>query len=108
MPMPAYEGFHQMRNGNYWLGLFRRQYVFSLYKRLSATPAEPVFEPDVPVATPKRLVPECPHCLSRYDARFGEPHRGILASTPFDALTADYVCGLREAWKVEFVETWLA
>ena len=85
-----------------------RHLSLAYYERLSATPAEPVFEPDVPVATPKRLVHECPHCLSRYDARFGEPHRGILVGTTFDTLTDDYVCGLCESQKAEFIETWLS
>ena len=28
--MPLYEGFHQTRNGNFWFGLYRKNYAFSL------------------------------------------------------------------------------
>ena len=84
-----------------------RQLSMAYYERLSAASADPVFEPEVPVAAPKRLVHECPDCHSRYDARYGEPHRGIAAGTTFAALADAYVCGLCETAKDAFVEKWL-
>ncbi|QJW91819.1 hypothetical protein HNV11_21765 [Spirosoma taeanense] len=84
-----------------------RQLSLAYYERLSVSLSEPSFEVEPSVITPKRLVHECPHCQSRYDARFGEPNRGIAAGTAFTELADDYVCGLCEAAKAEFEEKWL-
>ena len=85
-----------------------QQLSLANYERLAVAVGEPVFEPETPAEAPKRLIHECPHCRSRYDAQYGEPHRHIAPGTPFDALPADYVCSICEGRKAEFAETWLA
>jgi rubredoxin len=82
------------------------QLSLAYYERLNPGTADLSPIPDPSPAPPARLVHECPHCLSRYDAQHGEPHRGIAAGTPFANLT-DYVCGLCEEPKAEFAEKWL-
>ena len=83
------------------------QLALAYYDRLS-TPITTALSAETPVAEkPKRLVHSCPDCLGQYDARYGEPHRSIAAQTPFVTLPTDYVCGVCEAEKSTFVETWL-
>lgn len=83
------------------------QLSLAYYERLTPGTAQADPPADPLPAPPARLIHECPHCLSRYDARHGEPHRGITAGTPFAELT-DYTCGLCESQKAEFAEKWLA
>lgn len=83
-----------------------QQLALAYYEKLTVdAPDAPIPEPVVPA--PLRLVHECLHCRSRYEARYGEPHRGIAAGTPFDALPDDYRCGLCENDRTGFVEKWL-
>lgn len=83
-----------------------QQLALAYYQRLNRPAPTPVFEEEPPVK-PKHLVQECQHCLSRYDARYGEPHRGIVAQTAFDALPSNYVCDVCEAEKTAFVDKWV-
>lgn len=82
-----------------------RQLSLAYYERLftpeTALPELPS-EPQAP--NPMRAAHQCPDCLSRYDARFGEPHRGILAGTPFTELDDAYTCAICESQKAAFVE----
>ncbi len=83
------------------------QLALAHYERLNTAAPGPMVD-DAPVAEkPQRLVHACPDCLSQYDPRYGEPHRGILAKTPFDALPTDYACGICEAEKTLFVDVWI-
>ncbi|QJD77783.1 rubredoxin [Spirosoma rhododendri] len=89
------------------LGESIRQLSLAYYERLSA-PVSPSFaDDDKPAEQPKRLVHQCPGCLSRYDAQYGEPHRGITPGTSFGELATDYTCDVCEAEKGLFVEKWL-
>lgn len=85
-----------------------RQLSVAHYERLftpeTAFPEQPV-EPQAP--SPMHLAHECPNCLSRYDARFGEPHRGIAPGTLFANLADTYVCDVCEGEKAQFAQTWL-
>ncbi len=84
-----------------------RQLSLAYYERLNA-PIVPDFSAeDKPAQQPMRQVHECPVCLSRYDAQYGEPHRNIAPGTPFDQLTDGYSCDVCETEKDTFVEKWL-
>ena len=85
-----------------------RQLALAVYER-QTTPVASVLTdlPELATEKPKRLIHACPNCLSQYDDRFGEPHRGIAAGTPFTALPDPYVCGLCETEKQDFVEKYI-
>ncbi len=84
-----------------------RQLSLAYYERLSAPEAAlPDSAADPSAEQPKHLVHQCPNCRSRYDARYGEPQRGIAAGTAFNEL-AGYVCGVCEEEKSAFVERWI-
>ncbi|AQG81772.1 rubredoxin [Spirosoma montaniterrae] len=88
------------------LGESIRQLAVAYYERLSTPDVSLPDSPSGPLAEqPKYLVHQCPNCLSRYDARYGEPHRGIAAGTAFDEL-ATYMCEVCEQEKAGFVERW--
>lgn len=80
-----------------------RQLSLAYYEKLN--PGTAPLAPST--LTPTRLVYECPQCLSRYEARHGEPHRAIAPGTPFTELS-DYFCGLCEEPRASFSEKWLA
>lgn len=85
-----------------------RQLALAVYERQTTAVAQLL--PDLPepaTETPKRLIHACPNCLTQYDDRFGEPHRGIAAGTVFTVLPDKYTCGLCETAKQEFVEKWV-
>lgn len=90
------------------LGERIRQLALACYERLSSVATELI--PDLNEGTPEkptRLIHACPNCLSQYDDRYGEPHRGIAAGTPFLALSDTYTCGLCETGKQAFLEKWV-
>ncbi len=83
-----------------------RQLSMAYYERLSSPEMVlPEPQPEVSAERPKLPIYQCPNCLSRYDARFGEPHRGISAGTAFGDL-AEYVCGVCEGEKAQFQAVW--
>lgn len=84
-----------------------RQIARAYYERLSVPGPSPAFAEEQPAGLPKHLVQACTRCLGQYDARYGEPHRGIAVQTPFDALPADYVCGVCDAERTAFVDKWV-
>jgi rubredoxin len=88
------------------LGESIRQLSLAYYERLNA-PVSPAFADDKPIEQVKRQVYECPVCLSRYDAHYGEPHRHITPGTSFEQLATDYTCDVCETEKSLFVEKWL-
>ncbi len=84
-----------------------QQLALAYYERQN-TPSPGSMPDEAPVLEKsKRLVHSCPACLSQYDARYGEPHRNIMANTSFAALPVDYTCGICEAERATFVEIWL-
>lgn len=86
-----------------------RQLSLAYYEKVSLGTDEPALPvPDPSFAAPQYLIHECPYCLSRYDARHGEPHRHIAPGTAFADLSHDYACGLCEGAKADFTEKWLA
>ncbi len=80
------------------------QLALAHYERLSATTPVLIDEPEIPAEQPKRVVYECPHCLSQYDGQYGEPHRGIAPQTQFADLPDQYSCGLCDAPKTDFIQ----
>ncbi|MCY7359327.1 MAG: rubredoxin [Rudanella sp.] len=83
-----------------------RQLSMAYYERLSSPETVlPEPQPEASAERPKILVHQCPNCLSRYDAHFGEPHRSISAGTAFGDLT-EYVCGVCEGEKAQFKAVW--
>jgi rubredoxin len=85
-----------------------RHLSLAYYERLFAPEtllSEP--QPETAPERPKHLVHQCPNCLSRYDARYGEPHRGIAVGSAFADLT-EYACSVCESDKAQFVEVWVA
>ncbi|MEP2025789.1 rubredoxin domain-containing protein [Reichenbachiella sp.] len=53
------------------------------------------------VATTERY--QCKHCLSIYDAQYGDEAANIAPGTSFDSLPDSYICPTCEAKKAEFV-----
>ncbi|MEP3389011.1 MAG: rubredoxin [Reichenbachiella sp.] len=68
---------------------------------------------DQPKATPKKEVTpktitaseryQCKHCLTVYDAQYGDEASDIAPGTTFDSLPDSYLCPTCEAKKAEFV-----
>ncbi|HMO60591.1 MAG TPA: rubredoxin [Ferruginibacter sp.] len=65
-----------------------------------------------PVVKPKKetaaghiieYVPQCPNCLSIYDASTGDAENAVAAGTAFESLPATYCCPVCETGKAEFV-----
>ncbi|MCU0341895.1 MAG: rubredoxin [Spirosomaceae bacterium] len=54
------------------------------------------------VLSPKETY-QCSHCLTVYDADFGDPARGFAAGTSFDDLPDTYTCPTCDAPKKDFV-----
>ncbi len=84
-----------------------RQLSLAYYERLTAPLLPDLSIDDKPVEQPARQIHECPSCLSRYDAQYGEPHRGIVPGTTFEQLSAAYTCGVCDSDKATFIEKWL-
>lgn len=85
-----------------------RQLALAFYERLNSTTPDLIAETsEANQEKPTHLIHSCPNCLSQYDDRFGEPHRGIAAGTSFIALSETYTCGLCETEKKAFVEKWV-
>ena len=84
-----------------------RQLSLAYYERLTTPLPADLPVDDKPIEQLKRLVHECPACLSRYDAQHGEPHRGIAPGTAFAQLSTAYTCGVCDSDKVTFTEKWL-
>lgn len=83
-----------------------RQAIASFYTSRANITSQP--NSATPVQKEKQVKPvkehvyQCRHCLTVYDARLGEPARGIEAGVQFDMLPDDYSCQLCESSKTEF------
>jgi rubredoxin len=73
---------------------------------LSAAPGEAEAGPATPHPEPAPAGParyQCPHCLTVYDPRVGDPAAGVPAGSVFAHLPNHYNCSLCEAHKADFV-----
>lgn len=52
-----------------------------------------------------KIIYQCTHCFTVYDAQLGEPENNILAGTRFEELPSSYHCPLCNAGKEEFIAT---
>jgi len=62
---------------------------------------EPIENP-VSVSNQEEMY-QCPHCLTQYDAVYGDERAGIQSGTSFGDLPESYVCSTCETPKADFV-----
>jgi rubredoxin len=77
-----------------------------LHYHLSAVPGEAETGPATPdpkPAHPEQVRYQCPHCLTVYDPRVGDPAAGVPVGRAFAHLPGEYHCSLCEAHKADFV-----
>lgn len=51
----------------------------------------------------KKMIHQCPKCLTMYDEAFGEPENNIVPGTLFEKLPETWCCSLCEAPKKDFI-----
>lgn len=76
--------------------------TFSAQRILRTTEALPLTEEEL-FASPTTEVYECPHCLTRYDERYGDETQSIAAHTTFQKLPESYRCPTCEAPKSDLI-----
>jgi rubredoxin len=50
-----------------------------------------------------KMIHQCKHCFTLYDAEYGDSINGIASGVRFDDLPATYICPVCDAPKVDFV-----
>lgn len=76
--------------------------TFSAQRILPKTETLPLVEEEH-FALPTTEIYECPHCLTRYDERYGDEAQAIAAHTTFQKLPESYCCPTCQAPKSDLI-----
>ncbi|MGL6269166.1 MAG: rubredoxin, partial [Chitinophagaceae bacterium] len=73
-------------------------------KKQSAVAAKTRKIMQVKIPSTVAVMHQCKHCLTVYDAKYGEPENSIDPGTDFNKLPPDYQCPLCESPKEDFIQ----